>query len=361
MRVHFASFKHMSYMLVCAATLSVSFVAVAEQTSGLLQLQQIQVAQTGPVQFMFSDYGTGATNYLAEFSPELGTNNWQVDTNAVITSQGNGIYSVQINNETEAKGFYRVSGLGGTSAGLVITFTSSAFQIVEGDTVNTMIVLSQPFYGWIYYTVSGTAGTGDYQTLSGSNFVNGTTVTIPVSLTDNSQISQLKYLTLLLDAPPGYTLGRSPSTTITIDENDANWKGTFTADEATLGFTLMIDESNGLYQAALKGDGTGFFPTNEVPAAITYTPDSFVATATGVPVAANATLLNTPATLRLYLNAMNGVTNQSVSGTEIQGTGELIAQYAGQPQLNTTNLGTFLLLKPPVAASTNQVQLTAAP
>ena len=102
-------------------------------------------------------------------------------------------------------------------------------------------------------------------------------------------------------------------------------------------------------------------PTGEIPAAIALTANSFSATATGIPLAASTTLLNIPASLTLDLNAMNGVTNQSVSETQIEGTGQLIAQYSGQPQLDTTNAGTFLLLKPPVTASTNQVQLVNAP
>ena len=310
---------------------------------------------------MFGDYGTGATNYLVELSSGLGTNNWQVDSNAVITSRGDGTYNVQISDAMGTRGFYRVTGLGGTNGGLVVTFTTTAFQVVEGDTVNTMLVLSQPFQGWIYYTISGTAAAGDYQSLSGSNYVNGTTVTIPVSLTDNNQIGQLKYLTLRLGDGPGYALGRNTSTTITIGENDAEWKGSFITDGATLGFTLMIDESNGVYQATLKGDSSGFFPTGEIPTAISLTANAFSATAENIPVSANATLLNTPANLTLYLSAMNGVTNQSIGETQIQGAGKLLVQYTGQPQLDTTNLGTFLLLKPPVAPSTNQVQLVNTP
>jgi len=343
-----------------AALLLVAITAAA-QTSGLLQLQQIQVTHSGPVKFSFNDYGSGATNYAVEFSADLGTNGWQVDSNSVVTAQGGGAYAVQINEAVGSRGFYRVSGLGGTNGGLVITFTTTAFQVVEGDTVNTTLVLSQPFQGWIYYAVSGTAGAGDYQALNGSNYVNGTTLTIPVSLTDNNQVGQLKYLTLQLEAGPGYSLGQNRSTTITIEENDAAWQGTFTPDNATLRFSLVIDDLNGAYQATLMGNGTGFFPTNVVPAAINFAQDSFAVTVDGIPVAASATLFHTPANLTLYLNAMNGAAGQRVSPTQIQGTGELIAQYAGQPQLNTTNLGTFLLLKPPVIPSTNQVQLTSTP
>jgi len=350
-----------AFFVTVSAGLCLAGVAEAAQTSGLLRLREVQVGHSGPAQFNFSDYGTGATNYVVEFSSGLETNNWQVLSNAVITPQGDGDYSVQINSGTGARGFYRVSGLGGANGGLVITFTTPAFQVVEGDTVNTTLVLSQPFQGWIYYTVSGTAGAGDYQLLSGSNYVNGTTVTIPVSLTDNNQAGQVKCLTLRLNAGPGFALGRNAATTVTIGENDANWQGTFITSDATVGFTLLIDELNGAYEATLKGNGTGFFPASDYPVTINLTADSFSATVPGVPLAATASLLNTPASLTLFLNAMNGVTNQFVNDTQIQGTGGLIAQYAGQPQLNTTNLGTFLLLKPPVSPSTNEVQLTIAP
>ena len=358
--------RYISHLLrrarrVAFAALLLFGLAASAQTSALLQLQQIQISHAGPAQFTFSDYGTGATNYSVEYLPALGSGNWVLDTNAVITSQGNGSYSVQVNEPAGAQGFYRVRGRGGINSGLVATFTTTAFQVAEGDTVNTTLVLSQPFHGWIYYTVDGTAGAGDYQSLSGSNFVDGTSVTIPVSLTDNSQVGQLKYLTLRLTAGPGYALGLNPSATITIGENDAAWKGSFVAGNATIGFTLTIDDVNGVYQASLQGDGSGFFPTNQVAASINLTVDSFSSTAAGIPIAADATLLNTPASLTLILNAMNGVSGQSVSGTQVQGAGILVAQYAGQPQLNTTNYGTFLLLKPPVAPSTNQVQLTAAP
>jgi hypothetical protein len=191
--------------------------------------------------------------------------------------------------------------------------------------------------------------------------VNGTTATIPVSLTDNDRIGQLKHLTLRLEGGAGYQLGAGTAATITIEENDADWQGAFITADAALGFVLATQQSNGVYQASLKGGGTGFFPTNEIPADITFTANNFSVTATNVVVDASASLLNAPANLTLILNAMNGVTNQSVSTTQVEGVATLITKYAGLAHLNTTNLGTFLLLKPPVAPSTNEVQLVNVP
>ena len=225
-------------------------------------------------------------------------------------------------------GFFRVRGLGGTISIVTASFASTAFKATEGGMVTPTIVFSGPFYGIVRYTVSGTAMTGDYVNLSGELFVNGgTSALIPVTLTDNEQIGQLKYLMLRLEMGSGYDVGSSGSeTTITIDENDARWRGKFTADDATLDFTLTISQVGSIYQATLKGDGAGFFPTNEVPAGITFGTDSFGVNVSGIPMPTGATLLNTPASLSLLLSAMNGLTNQSVSATEISGVGTLLAQ-----------------------------------
>jgi hypothetical protein len=191
--------------------------------------------------------------------------------------------------------------------------------------------------------------------------VNGTTATIPVSLKDNETIGQLKHLTLRLEAGPGYQLGAGSTTTIAIEENDANWQGLFRTEDATLGFLLTIHQSNGVHMASLKSDGFGFFPSTPTPVTLLFTANQFSAAASGIPMPAEATLLNEPMLLSLSLSATSGVTNQSVSPTLIEGVGTLISTVPSRPHLNTTNAGTFRLLKPPVSPSTNQVELVAAP
>jgi hypothetical protein len=347
--------------LLLVLPLLVCLPAALSQTSSLLSLQSIQATTAGPVQFTFRDDGTGATNYIVEFSSAVGgLADWHKDTIAVFTALGAGNYQVNIVNPAQPQGFYRVVGLGGGGP-IIIEFSTVAFQVVEGDTALPMLVLSRPLNGIVYYTVSGTAMAGDYMQLSGQVMVNGTTATIPVSLTDNDMIGQLKHLTLRLEAGAGYQLGAGSATTITIEENDADWQGAFTTADATLGFILRIEESNGVHTAALKGDGTGFFPTNEVPTALNFTANGFAATVMNIPIPAEATLLDEPMKLTVLLNAMNGVTNQSVSSAFIEGVGSLIAEIPAQPHLNTTNTGTFTLLRPPVAPSTNEVELVNVP
>jgi hypothetical protein len=334
--------------------------AVWGQGTPLLRLTTLQVAPGNPVQFNFEDQGTGATNYLVEFSPAVGGGGaWSNITAAVVTPLGGSNYQAMVPDPMMAHGFYRVRGVGGP--GIVGSFVSTAFQVTEGGMVSPTITFSAPLFGIVRYTVSGTAASGDYVSLSGEVFVNGTTATIPVSFLDNKSIGQLRYLTLTLQAGPGYRLGASSQTTITIDENDAEWQGSFITGEATLGFVLKIQESNGVKMASLKSDGFGFFPTNEIPAALLSTNNEFATTVGDIPISAGATLLNEPMSLSLFLGATNRMTNQSVSLTSVQGVGTLLSAVPAKPHLNTTNVGTFLLLRPPVKPSTNQVELVNAP
>lgn len=349
-------------LLLAATTLLLHEPGAGAQTSALLQLTTIQADHGQPVQFNFTDAGTGATNYMVEFREGLESGaSWQTASNAVITAQGNGGYSVLINSAQETRAFYRVVGLGGTNGPIIIDFSSTAFQVVEGDDVFPMLVLSQPFSGIVHYTVSGTASSGDYMALSGQVVVNGTTATIPVSLTDNEAIGRLRYLTLRLSPGAGYAVGRDSATTINIDENDADWQGRMFFDEGITRFVLRIQESNGVHMAALIGDTSGFFPAGATASSITFGTDSFSAFADNVGLPASATRLNSEVLVALSLTAANGVTNQSVSSTQVQGAARLVMSVPGYAQLNTTNQGTFILLKPPVTPSTNEVQLTNVP
>ena len=332
------------------------------QVSSQLQLETIQIDGAAPVAFTFVDLGTGATNYTVEFRPGLEPGAaWRTETNAAVAAEGGGSYSVQISSPREQRGFYRVLGLGGSVGPIIIEFSTAAFQVVEGDTALPMLVLTEPFTGIVYYTVSGTAASGDYLALSGQVAVNGTTAAFPVSFTDNELIGQLKYLTLRLEAGPGYELGADTATTIVIEENDAEWQGTVIIDEAALGFALKVQQSNDVYLAHLKGSGKGLFPTNEHHTALSFTSEMFAATTASIPLPAQSTLLNAPLNLILVLNAANGQPSQSVGPDFIEGIATLITDVQGLSHLNTTNQGTFVLSRPPVAPSTNQVELVAVP
>lgn len=346
----------LSWALLVAASLG------RAQTSFLLQLNSLQVTPGHPVQFTFTDAGTGATNYMVEFSTAVGgTDPWTNVTEALITSLGEGSFQVLVPDPQIPMGFYRVRGLGGSEGAVTASFNATALQVAEGGLVSPVITFSAPYAGVVRYTISGTAASGDYVALSGEVMVDGTTAAIPVSVTDNEVIGQLKYLILTLETGPGLRLGAGSQTIITIEENDAHWQGSFIADNAALGFGLSIWEVYGGYQASLRSSEFGFFPTNDIPAAISLTDDAFEAAVANVLLPAASTLLSEPLNLSLFLSASNGQPNQLVSSTQLEGSALMIAEVWNHPHLNTTNMGRFLLFKPPSQPSTNDVELVTIP
>jgi hypothetical protein len=237
------------------------------------------------------------------------------------------------------------------------SFNSTALEVTEGGVVAPVIEFSGPYYGTIRYTIRGTAASGDYQTLSGIVNVAGTSATIPISFNDNQMIGQLKHLTLTLEAGPGILLGSGSETIITITENDAAWQGSFMTGSSLVGFVMTLTQSGGAYSATLRGDLPGLFPTSDVPVSLQWTENEFIASALNIPVPPEATLLGLPFNMTLELQAANGMPDQSVSPVQIEGSSLLISTVPGKPFLSTTNAGTFILLRPPSAPSTNEIDL----
>ena len=65
--------------------------------------------------------------------------------------------------------------------------------------------------------------------------------------------------------------------------------------------------------------------------------------------------------LDLRLDAANGPSQTNVSPTQIQGVATLVSRVPNRPYLDAAVSGTFMLLKPPTAPSTNEVPLYPAP
>lgn len=352
--------------------------------SPLLTITSATPALPNALRLQFQDSGTGSTNYQIEFRGGLApTNQWVTLTNVTP-----GVFQADVVPPPGGQGFFRVSG----SRILTASFDSARATVDEGaGTITPVIVFNGPFQGTVRYTLSGTLGTNDYAALSGEVQVNGTTVAIPIALTDNQIIDSLRYLTLRLEAGSGYRLGATRQSTITVQENDADWQGqlrlpggpltqatarivystngvvktnlaSIPLNNATaIGFVLRIQRSGNTVTGTLTDPGSGFFPSQAAPVQLTLTPDTFSATANALWLSSDTTPFNVPIWLDLSLTALNGLPNQTNSLTEIAGRATLGIHYSGLPHLDTTTEGTFLLLKPPVKPSTNEVQLVTAP
>ena len=349
-----ASFSTLVGRSICLFLVCMGPSIARAQTSPLLEIKTFQVS---PVFFTFDDLGTGASSYQLEFSESLGTSaSWSPVLSSTVTDLGGGQFEIQAPDPLPDVGFYRIRGVDGTVA-LTASFNMRDFDVTEGGTVEPLITLNAPYTGIVRYAISGSVESGDYVNLTGEVMVDGTSARLPVSFTDNNLIGQLKFLTLTLLDGDGYDVGAGSTTTITVDENDAEWRGTFRARETNLGFLLQIQQLNGAPTALLSSDDLGLFPTNQASVAVTFSSDIFEIDSSTVPLDPASTPFETPVQLELHLEAANGVEGQSVTPSEIEGIGTLISQYPARPYLNTTNMGTFFLFKSPTAPSTNQVEL----
>jgi hypothetical protein len=295
----------------------------------------------------------GASNCVVEyrsvFSP---TNGWIPATN--VTDLGGGRFEVEVGPSQPDLGFYRVKGLWLLTASL----GSTNLTVDEGAGVTgPVIVFNRPYVGPVAYTWISTGGIN-----SGIVYVNGTTAVIPIPLADNTDINQLQSLTLRLEVGAGYALLGTPQSSVTVEENDAEWQGVLQTGNASLGFVLNIQRTNHGLQGRILSDGFGFFATNTL-AHLTFTENAFCAVATNVaaPLSSASPLLGATHHVDLRLDAANGQPNQSVGATKIEGVATLVTGVAGRPYLGAAVQGTFVLQKPPTPPSTNQVPLESVP
>lgn len=113
-----------NFVFLCGGWILAGFFVVVfsarAQVSSQLSLQAIQLPGSGPVNFMFVDQGTGATNYSVESSAAL-NGVWLTVTNALITPQGGGTNLVHIAEPAGPKNFYRVVGFGASGGPIIIS------------------------------------------------------------------------------------------------------------------------------------------------------------------------------------------------------------------------------------------------
>jgi len=338
-------------------TFNLTVTPSAEYHSPLLYLTNAQVVSTQAWRFRIVDAGTGSTNYSVEYRPDLSpTNHWTIATN--VTVLGGGVIQVATGPPHRDTGFYRVAGLRLLTAG----FSSSALTAEEGaGAAGAVMVFNGIYTGTVTCIWSDEQGT----TWTNQVQVNGTTAVIPIPpsfLSDNTRIGQLKYLTLRLEAGANYALGATTQSTVTIEENDANWQGVLQTPSGTLGLTLTLLETNGSFRGQIQSEGFGFFPTNALTQ-LTFREDAFTVVATNIrlPVLTAYPSLSFTNYLDLRLDAANGPGQTNVSPTQIQGAATLVSKAPGRSYLDSAVSGTFLLMKAPTAPATNEVPLTPVP
>jgi len=309
---------------------------------------------------VFSDGGTGATDYILERTPEVGANAaWTVDSAAVINALGGGNFRATTQRPLTF-GAYRIVAFNAAAA-QTAQFAAPTVELEEGaGAYNLFVTFTRPFTGTLNYTVEGPAGS-PVGPLSGSVTVNNaTTAKITLQIGDNLTLDELSFLSLIIQAGGGLGAGPQSQALITVRDNDAVWDGGFVGDGLEFSFKYRRASSGATHQAALVSDGTGLIPAGEYPVQPGPTGQPFPATI-NLSLPATASALNLASTLSLLLEVQPGVGDDVLTDSEVQGAATLTSSYTGKPHLNATRTGRFILQRPPPAPSTAEVELANNP
>jgi hypothetical protein len=350
----------------------------ATDTAPLRILSFTRMESVGPQRwvFQFLDAGTGSTNHVLQYLPELSSPRVWTDLSLVdVSPLGEGVFQAEAAELSAQQGFFRVHGL----RSVQVNLSSTISGLREGSGTNWLTLLfDSPFVGDVRYVLGG-PDTNSVGGVTGSVFVHGTRAHIPIVVQDDTDLGALKYITLTLEEGEGYHIGNSGRQTLSLEDNDAEWQGSLflptglsaqatslvngvevrvpLSTQATIDFVLTIQRSGGSSSAALRSDEYGFFPVDPVPGQIELTESRFALSVPGIAVEAGSTLLDAPLNLRLDLSAENGAPAQLVSETLLQGRATLVQEVVGRSHLNTTSAGTFELRKPGMRPSAHQVEL----
>jgi hypothetical protein len=341
--------------------MSIALVLVPLLSGAQIIITDMESVSNHTLRLWFHAESMASTNYSVEFSPDLSpSNGWEHVGASAVINIGNNNYEIAMESATNRAGFYRIL----SPEELRAWFEDAEINLDEGNqTIVLTIRFNGHYRGTLTYTVEGT-GIDSIDGLTGTVEVDGTSATITITLHDNATIDQLRYVSISLQGTSELSLGSPSAATVNILENDAVWQGILETETGTLGFQLQLVDNGATLLGEFGSGGFGFFPSNPLPAQVSLSDQAFAANITNITISADTTLLNTPMELELALFADENLVGggiQTVDDDYIEGQGTLIIAIPFMPYLNATNQGTFVLQKPPVAPSTNEVELVDIP
>jgi hypothetical protein len=242
------------------------------------------------------------------------------------------------------------------------TFDATGMTVDEGaGEVALPLFLDAPIQGTVRYTVSGTAGPGDFEPLSGTVAIDGDTVVIPISITDDSELEPIEWITLTLAPCHNVASGRIAEFQLRIRDNDTFWEGSFKGPPATpisFDFRLHVTQSASGPEVGLIGDDAGLIPPGGYGAggALVFNDRTVQIHISSVGIDGESVGFGGPLTLSLLLKADEF--EHTITETSIEGDGFLLLSIQnGDPALDRLIEGTFSLARRATPPSLAEVEL----
>jgi hypothetical protein len=329
----------------------------------LLRASSVQRLQGGLIQIDFVDRGTGATpdDYILEASPTLDPADWKEQT-AIVDNRDGQLVATAFAPAANAQFFrVRVGDLPGNGGSTTASFATSDIVREEGSGEFLVRVnFSGPYNGLLKYSW---AGAGNLNGLSGIVQANGTSAFIPLTVQDNTSIDELQnlVLTLVADESTGYTVAdEGGNTNITILENDAVWRGSFSGASEHIDLGIELIKRGDHATVKIVSDGSGLLPAGAFEATGTpsVTPGAFQAEVPAITIPANpGNMLDSRAVLGFSFDAVDGRGTDTVGAQLMEGATTLSLKWPDAPHLDTQISGRFTVVKQVIAPSTADVPL----
>lgn len=252
-------------------------------------------------------------------------------------------------------GFFRIRGLEPIHG----SFGAASFAVSEdAGEVRPVVVFDAPYQGLLRYTWSYERPDGLVTNFTAALQVDGNTAAIPVPIEDNDQWDTVRSIRLTIEPGTGFQPGARITTRLDLVDNDTQWAGRIQNRLFSDKLMLSLVSSGSGVKATLIGDGHGFLPVGRWDAPATSTPSLFRSSFGPIAVPASQSYVHESFQILLSLRAETGQAGQLVSPDAIQGSVEWVFQFPNRPHLNSTNSGTFALLRTPPAPPANLVQLS---
>lgn len=356
------------FLAVLSALATFLAITGSATAADLIEIEHLEDLDNGFLRFTVRDNSGGIAegDITLERSATL-SDGWS-NQSAIIEATAGGFVITALKPSGNSH-FFRVRATNLPGGSVIAYFDMTEITRDEGSGALSVRVRFSDFYsGPVRYSFSGTANvTG----LTGTVQANGDFADIPLTVRDNSSVDELGNITLTLitDNTTGYSLGSGDgepaSTKVTILENDAVWIGSFSSDEAGIGFSMELVRRDGVLTAKITSDGTGFIPrgsTGEYPAAPSPNPvfseSAFRVSVPNISVPADErNRLGVDVVLSLSLEALSSEAEHTLDGGLLSGSAELSISRPDAPHLDRSIAGTFTLAEQPITPSTEEVTL----
>ena len=243
-----------------------------------------------------------------------------------------------------------------TNGRVIANFAQSESTVTEKERhVELNVTFSRPFSGRLKYVVTaGTAERGtDFEVVDVEAGDSVTDAHVVLQLRDDALVEEVETIQVALVPDNGYVVGSTTRHTLTIQDNDEQWRVLHDVEGAKIGYSLRIVRTPAVVTATATSDGGQGVPAGTYGAAVEASVDRFHATIGPIPVHSSQTLLGVKFSRTFVLTAASKKSqkidyDRMLTGSAVE---TWSVEETGRQRLGETAIGsTFLMTRTVVQA-----------